>query len=146
MPSPMSPVEVRRGGLVGILVALASLALAGFFLLGPRDRPAEALGVFVPLAVGLVALALGTLALVPLWRGDRPGTARELAWALRGIAVLGVLCTGAALLTSDLPWSLGAVAPVLVALALLKDSHRLSLRAGASQDVIPPAGTDVPPA
>lgn len=147
MQPSLSRSEVRRGGLVGLGTGLALLGLAVLFVTTGFDEPSQALGVFLPLTAALVALALGALALVPLWRGDQARTAHELAWVLRAIAVLGALVTAAGVSRSELPWTAGALVPLLVVTALAKDSRRLAQRsAGDAPDVVRSARADVPPA
>ena len=148
MQPSMSRTDVRRGGLIGVGIGLVLLGLTVFFVVTGVDEPPQALGVFLPLAAALVSLALGALALVPLWRGDRAGTALELAWVLRGIAALGLLVTATGVARSEIPWTAGGLLPLLVVAALVKDSRRLARRAaaGRAQDAEPPAQTNVPPA
>lgn len=131
-PAGMSRREVLRGGLVGLVVGLALMALSVFFLVAPLEEPEQVLGVFLPLAVGLISTAFGLLALLPLSLGDTPGTARTLALALRGVAVLGIALASLGVVRGDLPWIAGVLAPLLVVVLLLKDAGRLASRAASA--------------
>jgi len=117
---------VARGGSVGLLLGGALVALALFFLLRPLEAPEHALGIFLPLAGGLVAVGLGVLALGPLLLGDTPRTAARLARVLQAWAVVGLALAVAGVLRSDVPWTAGVLAPVAVVVLLLKDARRLS--------------------
>lgn len=128
-PTGMSRREVRRGGLLGLLVGGGLLGLSGFFLVAPLEEPEQVLGVFLPLAVGLVATGLGLLALLPLALGDAPGTASTMAWALRLLAVVGLVLAALGVLRAEVPWIAGVVAPLLVVVLVLKDAGRLAARA-----------------
>ena len=126
---PVDRAAVRRGGLVGAVLGVALLALSLFFLVrGPRE-PGEELGVFHPLAVALVCLGLGAMALLPLRYGDPriPGSCSPAAIAttFRVLGGLGVLLTAAGTVRGELPWTASALLPLLVAAGLVKDSGRL---------------------
>ncbi len=125
----MTRPQVLRAGLVSLLIGIALLALAGFFLVVPLEEPEQILGAFLPLAVGLVTTGLGLLALLPLVLGDVPRTAAAMAWTLRGLAVLGVALTALGVVRGDVPWIAGAVAPLVVVVLMLKDAGRLASRA-----------------
>jgi len=105
------------------------LGLAVFFLVAPLEEPEQVLGVFLPLAVGLVATGLGLLALLPLALGDAPATASTMAWALRLLAAVGLALAGLGVLRAEVPWMAGALAPLLVVVVVLKDAGRLAARA-----------------
>ncbi|MGV3562396.1 MAG: hypothetical protein ACO1ON_03875 [Nocardioides sp.] len=124
--APPRRAQVRRGGLVGLGLGLGLLSLAVFFLTAPLEAPEQVLGVFLPLAVGMLALPMGVLALAPLWLGDTPRTARRLAPVLAAVALLGLGLTGWGVARGDLPWTLGAVAPLAVAALLLGTARRLA--------------------
>jgi hypothetical protein len=116
---------VLRGGLVGALIGLGLVLLAVFFLFN-LDEGTDVLGVFIPLAVGLLSGALGTMALVPLWRGFGPPSGPTIAWFLRGLAALGVVLAGAGVLLGELPWIGFALAPLLVCALMLRESGRFA--------------------
>lgn len=128
-PEGMSRRQILRGGLVGLLVGVGLMALSTFFLVAPLEEPEQVLGVFLPLAVGLISAAFGLLALVPLFLGDTPQTARALAMALRGLAGLGTALASLGVVRGDVPWIAGVLAPLLVVVLLLKDAGRLASRA-----------------
>ncbi|WP_101523248.1 MULTISPECIES: hypothetical protein [Nocardioides] len=116
---------VLRGGLVGALVGAGLLALAVFFLFR-LDEPADLLGVFIPLSVGLVAAALGTMALVPLRWGDGPEAGVVIARFFRGLAVGGLVLTVAGVARGELPWIAFALLPLLACGALVRESGRFA--------------------
>jgi hypothetical protein len=127
---PVDRVAVRRGGLVGVVLGVALLGLSLFFLVrGPRE-PGEELGVFLPLAVALVCLGLGAMALLPLRYGDPrvPGSRSPavIATTFRVLGGLGVLLTAAGIVRSELPWTAFGLLPLLAAVGLVKDSGRVS--------------------
>ncbi len=115
---------VFKGGLVGLGIGVALVALSLFFL-GNRDAPQETLGIFLPLAAGLVSLAMAVLALVPLRYGDTlersPGI---IAWWFRAVALLGLVITVLGVVVSELPWTAFALAPLAAIVALTRDSIR----------------------
>lgn len=125
---------VRRGGLVGVLLGVALLALSLFFLVRGPQEPGEELGIFIPLAVALVCLGLGAMALLPLRLGDPrfPGSRSPAAIAttFRVLGGLGVLLTAAGTLRSELPWTAFGLLPLLAAVGLVKDSGRVSRLGG----------------
>jgi hypothetical protein len=127
MQSSVDRTRVLRGGLVGLAVGAALLALSVFFLVTGPDEPSEILGVFLPLAVALVALALGAMALVPLRYGDTAEVSPAvLATAFRLLGVLGVALTAAGIWRGELPWLAFGILPLLVAVFLVKDSFRVA--------------------
>ena len=120
---------VRRGGLVGVGVGVALLALSLFFLVRGPQEPGEELGIFIPLAVALVCLGLGAMALLPLRLGDpRVAGSRSpsaIATTFRALGGLGVLLTAAGVVRSELPWTAFGLLPLLAAVGLVKDSGRV---------------------
>lgn len=124
--TPLSRTRVRRGGLVGLGLGVGLLGLALLFLTARLEAPEQVLGIFLPLAVGMLVLPMGVLALAPLQLGDTPRTARRLAPVLATVALLGLGLTGWGVGRVDLPWTLGAVAPVAVAVLLLGTARRLA--------------------
>lgn len=124
--TPASPDRRRilRGGLIGSAIGALLIGLAAFFLVA-ASAPEEILGVFLPLAAGLVALALGVLALVPLFFGDTTERSPAIiAWAFRGFAVVGLVMTVAGIVESTLPWTAFALLPLLVVVSLVRGSLR----------------------
>lgn len=117
--------KIARGGLLGAGIGVGLLALSLFFLVRLEADP-DVLGVFLPLTAALVALGLGTMALLPLRLGDTPATAGVVAWSFRGLAVLGIAVTAAGVARGELPWIAFALAPLVACAALLKDSRRLA--------------------
>ncbi|PVG82273.1 hypothetical protein DDE18_12305 [Nocardioides gansuensis] len=120
--------KVARGGLVGAGIGVALLALSLFFLVR-LEADTDVLGVFLPLAAGLVTLGLGAIALLPLRLGDTPSTAGVVAWAFRGLALLGIAVTAAGVARGELPWIAFGLVPLLACAALAKDSMRLARKA-----------------
>ena len=127
---PVDRVAVRRGGLVGVALGVALLGLSLFFLVRGPEEPGEELGVFLPLAVALVCLGLGAMALLPLRYGDPrvPGSRSPavIATTFRVLGGLGVLLTAAGIVRSELPWTAFGLLPLLAAVGLVKDSGRVS--------------------
>jgi peptidoglycan/LPS O-acetylase OafA/YrhL len=127
---PVDRVAVRRGGLVGVALGVALLGLCVFFLVRGPEEPSEELGVFLPLAVALVCLGLGAMALLPLRYGDPrvPGSRSPsaIATTFRALGGLGVLLTAAGLVRSELPWTAFGLLPLLASVGLVKDSGRVS--------------------
>lgn len=123
----MSPDRVRRGGLLGLGIGAGLGALSVFYLVVGFEEPQEVLGVFLPLAVALVCLGLGVMALVPLVLGpDDPRTGPTVARWFRVLAVAGLGLTGAGVLRGELPWTASGLLPVLVVGALVNESRRFS--------------------
>lgn len=118
--------EVLRGGLVGLGAGILLLGVTLVFLLRPLEEPQHALGIFLPLAVGLVAVALGALALLPLALGDTVETAARAVVLLRGLAVVGAVLALGGAARSDLPWSVAGLVPLAAVALLLRDASRLA--------------------
>lgn len=132
-PDDPSRREVLRGGLVGLGAGVLLLGVTLVFLLRPLEEPQHALGIFLPLAVGLVAVALGALALLPLALGDTVDTAARAVLLLRGWAAVGVALTLGGVLRGDLPWTVGALVPLAAVALLLRDARRLAGVVAAEQ-------------
>lgn len=135
-PDPAGPVdregdepsrrEVLRGGIAGLGTGVLLLGVALTFLVRPLAEPQHALGVFLPLGVALVAVALGALALLPLALGDTVETAGRAVVLLRGWAAVGLALTLGGVLRGDLPWTVGALVPLAAVALLLRDAGRLA--------------------
>ena len=124
MPNVPDRRQVLAGGCLGATIGALLVALALFFLVAD-GTPEEILGVFLPLAAGLVALALGVLALVPYFFGDSLDRSPTIiARLFQLLAVLGLALTVAGVLKSELPWTAFALAPLLASVVLLRDSVR----------------------
>lgn len=129
METTSAQARILAGGLVGAGIGLALMALAVFFVV-QHDTEEEILGVFIPLTVGLIALGIGTMALVPLWYGDSADRSPAIiAWAFRIIAALGLVITALGVVDASVPWIAFALLPLLACAALIKDSSRLARRA-----------------
>lgn len=116
-----------RGGALGLGIGALLLALSLFFLLRGFDAPGEVFGVFVPLTVALLALALGVMALVPLRYGDTTERSpRLVATLLRLLGLLGLVVAALGYLRGELPWAAGAIIPLLVVAALLTSADRFA--------------------
>lgn len=118
--------DVFRGGALGLATGSLLLGTTLVFLLRPLQEPQHALGIFLPLAVALIAVALGALALLPLALGDTRETAARAVVLLRGWAVVGAVLTLGGALRSDLPWSVAGLVPLAAVALLLRDASRLA--------------------
>jgi hypothetical protein len=134
MQSSPDRATVRRGGLVGLGLGTALLALALFFLVRGPDQPSEVLGVFLPLTAALICLGLAAMALVPLRYGDDASRSPALiARLFRLLGGLGIVVTAAGMLRGELPWLAFGMLPLLAAVALLNDSFRVARQAATTE-------------
>lgn len=105
------------------------VGVALLLLLTGLDAPSDVLWVLGPLSVGLVALALAAMALVPL-RYDGPRAKRLVATAFRLLALVGGVVTLVTVVAGSGAWVLLGVVPLVVCGALVTDSARLVREAG----------------
>lgn len=116
--------QVLIGGLVGVLIGVVLVALSVFLVVrAPAGSPQVVLGGYLCVAVGMIALALASMALVPLLAGA--GARGMVAAAFVGIALIGGCIAAWITWRARLPWLLGAVAPLAVIVALVKDLGRV---------------------
>ncbi|WP_370247581.1 hypothetical protein [Nocardioides sp.] len=110
---------------MGALIGLGCVALALFFLMDGFSTPEEVIGVFVPTAVGMLALGVAVLALAPLRWGDSfERTPQMIVRLLLGVALLGAGVTAAAVVRGDWPYVLVAALPLAAVGAVLRDARR----------------------
>lgn len=124
---PVDRSTVLRGGAVGLGIGALLLAVVLFFLVRGFDEPAEVFGVFVPLTVALLSLALGVMALVPLRWGDTVERSPQVvALLLRLLGVIGLVVTALGFVRGELPYTAGAMLPLLVVAVLLTSAGRFA--------------------
>ncbi|WP_156971405.1 hypothetical protein [Knoellia sinensis] len=130
----------RKATIVAVCSAIGGillLALSLFLLGSVDDTPQNAVGVFLTSAVGLIVLALAAVIASGLRHGVSARGRQQLVAAWVGLAMIGLGVTVAGVWESRLPWTAFALAPLLVAVGLVKDIGRV--RKVGDDEQVPPA-------
>ncbi len=123
MTAPVPRSRVALGAGVGLLLGLLLIAAAVVLLPAVSTSPSTIVGVSLLVTVGVLALALGLVAGVPLvW--PRRATA-VLSFILIGLAVVAAACAVFVVVVGDGFWKVAAVAPMWAATLAVRDSRRL---------------------
>ncbi|PRY55637.1 hypothetical protein BCF74_12221 [Knoellia remsis] len=115
-------------GLGGLLL----LSLSGFLMTTVDDEPQNSVGVFLTAAAGLIVLALAAVIGTGLRYGKSTRGRQALTTAWVGLGMTGLIFTMLGVLSARLPWTIFAIIPLLVVVALIKDIGRVRR---VSQDV-----------
>lgn len=123
MEPPLPRSRIALGAVVGLLIGAALITAAGVLLPAAALNPSVVVGISLLVTVGVLALALGSVAAVPLVWPSRAPTI--LVFILFGLAIGAAAAAVVVVVTAAGLWKLTAAAPIWAAVMTLRESGRM---------------------